>query len=76
MSRTYKDTGHQYRIIKNSLYKKHLHLWSEDFGHRRKDRTISRHLRKKLTRNDKKDIDNYSILWYIYLINSKNEKGE
>lgn len=56
MSRTYKDIGRQLRIIKNSLYKKNLHLWSEDFGHRRKDRTISRHLRKKLKRDIRKDM--------------------
>ena len=48
MSRTYKDKGHKRRIVKNSLYKKVLHLWGEDFNHKRKDRTISRHLRKKL----------------------------
>jgi hypothetical protein len=48
MSRTYKDKGHKRRIVKNSLYKKFLHLWGEDFKHKRKDRTISRHLRKKL----------------------------
>lgn len=70
MSRTYKDIGRQWRIIKNSLYKKNLHLWSEDFGHRKKDRTISRHLRKKLKRETIKAIsnfDNNTNIWYINL---------
>ena len=48
MSRTYKDRGWRRRIVKNSLYKKVLGLWGEDFKHKRKDREISRHLRSKL----------------------------
>ncbi len=51
MSRTYKDKpGYRRRIVKNSLYKKELSLLGEDFYGKRKDRTISRHLRRKLKR--------------------------
>lgn len=52
MSRTYKDEGKNRRIVKNSLYKKELSMWGEDFYHKKKDKTISRHLRRKLKRND------------------------
>ncbi len=56
MSRTLKDKpGYRRRIVKNSLYKKILNLWGEDFRHRRKDKTISRHLRRKLKREDIKN---------------------
>lgn len=48
MSRTYKDRGYRRRLVKNSLYKKELSLWGEDFHHKRKDRQISRRLRAKL----------------------------
>jgi hypothetical protein len=48
MSRTYKDRGYQFRKVKNSLYKKTLHLWNEDFNHKRKDKSLSRRLRVKL----------------------------
>ena len=57
MSRTYKDTGNNRRIVKNSLYKKELSICGEDFYHRRKDKTISRHLRRKLKRQMECDID-------------------
>jgi len=48
MSRTYKDRGYQRRLVKNSLYKKELSLWGEDFKHRRKNKQITRRLRAKL----------------------------
>lgn len=50
MSRTYKDRGYRRRIVKNSLYQKMLKLWGEDFVHRKKDRTITKRLRRKLER--------------------------
>ena len=54
MSRTYKDRGYnrgyRRRIVKNSLYQKMLKLWGEDFMHRKKDRTITKRLRRKLER--------------------------
>ena len=49
MSRTYKDRGYR-RIVKNSLYQKMLKLWGEDFMHRKKDRSITKRLRRKLER--------------------------
>lgn len=52
MGKTYKDRGRRRRIVKNSIYKKFLGLWGEDFHHKRKDREISRHLRVKLKRED------------------------
>lgn len=48
MSRTYKDRGYRRRLVKNSLYKKELSLWGEDFKHKRKDKQITRRLRAKL----------------------------
>lgn len=54
MSRTYKDRpGYRRRLVKNSLYKKTLHIWGEDFTCKRKDRTLSRRLRRKLKTLDK-----------------------
>lgn len=50
MSRTYKDRMHRRRFVKNSLYKKVLKLWGEDFWHKKKDRTITKRLRRKLER--------------------------
>ena len=55
MSRTYKDCGkgiNKRRIVKNSLYKKVLHIYGEDFKHRRKDRTLNRRLRRKIKMED------------------------
>ena len=57
MSRTYKDRGYRRRLVKNSLYKKQLNLWGEDFQHKRKDRQISRRLRAKLKDRYLKDSD-------------------
>lgn len=57
MSRTYNHRGYHRRIVKNSLYKKELGMLGEDFYHRRKDKTISRHLRAKLKREDKKELE-------------------
>lgn len=48
MSRTYKYRGYRRRIVKNSLYKKMLGMWGEDFWHKKKDRTITKRLRRKL----------------------------
>ena len=50
MSKTYKDRGWRRRIVKNSLYKKELHIWGEDFSGKRKDREINRRLRAKQKR--------------------------
>ena len=57
MSRTYKDRGYQRRLVKNSLYKKELRLWGEDFHHRRKNKQINRRLRAKLKDKLIKDSD-------------------
>lgn len=56
MSRTYKDRGKIRRIVRNSLYKKIVHVWGEDFKHKRKDKTMSRHLRNKIKNDTKKSI--------------------
>ena len=55
MSRTYKDRGYRRRLVKNSLYKKELSLWGEDFHHRRKNKQITRRLRAKLKERFLKD---------------------
>lgn len=56
MSRTKKDRNKQYRIIKNSLLKKTLNCYSDEIVGRKKDRTLSRILRKRLKRLDNKEI--------------------
>ena len=50
MSRTRKDRNKQWRSIKNSLLKKTLHCYTEDIVHRRKDKNMSRVMRKQLKR--------------------------
>ena len=57
MSRTKKDRNKQWRVIKNSLLKKHLHCYSEDIIHRHKDRTVSKQLRNKLKRESIKEMN-------------------
>ena len=56
MSRTKKDRNKQWRIIKNSLLKKTLHCYSDEIVGRKKDRMLSRILRKRLKRLDNKEI--------------------
>lgn len=50
MSRTYKDRMHRRRFVQNSLYQKMLKLWGDDFWHGKKDKTITKRLRRKLER--------------------------
>lgn len=50
MSRTYKYRRYRRRIVKNSLYQKMLKLWGEDFRYIKKDRNITKRLRRKLER--------------------------
>ena len=57
MSRTFKDRGYRRRLVKNSLYKKELSLWADDFKHKRKIREINRRLRAKLKDKLLKDSD-------------------
>lgn len=54
MSRTYKDRVHRRRFVKNSMYQKMLRILSDDFFHKRKDRTITKRLRRKLEKGDDK----------------------
>lgn len=56
MSRTKKDRNKQYRIIKNSLLKKTLNCYSDEIVGRKKDRKLSRILRKRLKQLDNKEI--------------------
>ncbi len=56
MSRTKKDRNNQRRMIKNSLLKKTLHCYSEDIVGKRKNRKLSRTLRKRLKRINRKEI--------------------
>ena len=56
MSRTYKDRDKQWRVIRNSNIKKILECYSDDIVGRRKDRKLSRKLRKKLKRIANKEI--------------------
>lgn len=55
MSRTRKDRNNQWRIVKNSLLKKILNLYSEDIVGKRKNRKLSKTMRNRLKRlSDKK----------------------
>ena len=59
MSRTYKDMPYKRkkrwrRILKNSLYKKILQMYSEDIIHKRKDRTLNGVMRARLKRRENK----------------------
>lgn len=56
MSRTYKDKNRQRRVIRNSMIKKMLECYSEDIVGKKKDRTLSRKLRKRLKKIDNKEI--------------------
>ena len=56
MSRTYKDRNRQWRVIRNSMIKKMLECYSEDIVGKKKDRTLSRKLRKRLKKIDNKEI--------------------
>lgn len=58
MSRTKKDRkGYKrYRVIENVLIKKTLKCYSDEIVGRKKDRTLSRILRKRLKRLDNKEI--------------------
>ena len=57
MSRTRKDRNNQWRIVKNSLLKKILNLYSEDIVGKRKNRKLSKTMRNRLKRlSDKKII--------------------
>lgn len=56
MSRTYKDRNRQWRVIRNSMIKKILECYSDDIVGKKKDRTLSRKLRKRLKRFDNKEI--------------------
>ncbi len=56
MSRTYKDRNRQWRVIRNSMIKKILECYSDDIVGKKKDRTLSRKIRKRLKRIDKKEI--------------------
>ena len=56
MSRTYKDRNRQWRVIRNSMIKKILECYSDDIVGKKKDRTLSRKLRKRLKRIDNKEI--------------------
>lgn len=56
MSRTRKDRNNQYRIIKNSFLKKKLSCYSEDIIGRKKNRKLSRLVRKRLKKETYKEI--------------------
>ena len=56
MSRTYKDRNKQWRVIRNSKIKKVLECYSDDIVGKKKDRRLSRKLRRRLKRIDKKEI--------------------
>lgn len=61
MTRTYhhrKGSFKRLRYVKNSLYKRYLHIYSEDFKDKRKHRELSRSLRNKLKIETRKEIQN------------------
>lgn len=56
MSRTKKDRNNQRRMIKSSLLFKTLKCYSEDIVGKRKNKKLSRTLRKRLKRINRKEI--------------------
>lgn len=38
MSRTYKTRGYYRRIVKNSYYKKLIHIYGDDFGSKKRQK--------------------------------------
>lgn len=59
MSKTFKDRQKRYyRVHKHATYRRGLSMWADDFS-KRKDKEITRRLRNKLKRKDKKEIKEY-----------------
>lgn len=57
MSRTKKDKpGYRRKLVYNSLYKKYLHIWGDDFKVRRGKNMLSKRLRNKLKREEIKEV--------------------
>ena len=57
MSRTYKARGYYIRIVKNSYYKKLIHIYGDDFGSKKgKRRILNKRIRNKQKRIDNKEI--------------------
>ena len=61
MNMTRKDRNNQWRVIKNSLLKKTLHCYSEDIVSKKKDRTLSKKMRRRLKRLSDKEISGNDI---------------
>ena len=47
-----------YRIVRNSYYKKSLGIWGSEFKGKRKNRTINKLARSKQKKIDRKEIKN------------------
>lgn len=58
MSRSYKPRGYFRRYVKNSYIQKMSEEWGSDLYHRRKDRTISRKIRAREKRRNRREISN------------------
>lgn len=65
MSRTKKDRNNQRRMIENALLFKTLKCYSEDIVGKRKNRKLSRTLRKRLKRINQKEIKGEIDAWII-----------
>ena len=62
MGKTYKDRNNsRYRKRKSAVYSKYLFMWADDFPCRKskKDRTLSKQVRRKKEREDEKIIREY-----------------
>ena len=57
MSRTYKTRGHYRRYVKNSYMQKISDVWADEFYHRRKDKTITKRVRSREHKRDRKEIN-------------------
>mgnify|MGYP005801684437 CR=1 FL=1 len=60
MSRTYKDRGYRRKAVRNSFLQKILMRYGDDFGgNRKKDKMLSRTIRKRLKIEAKREMEKY-----------------
>lgn len=57
MSRTYKTRGRYRRYVRNSYMQKLSEEWGDDFYHRRKNKMITKKVRSREHKRDRKEIN-------------------
>lgn len=59
MSRSYKPRGWYRRYVKDSYMQKMSDVWGSEFYHRRKDKTITKRVRSREHKRDRKEINEH-----------------